>query len=247
VKGKICNALLALILVLSFGLVTATPVAADSPATLEVSKWAEHAANPVFDPAEKAYYPSILFDGTTYEMWYADEAGLRYTTSSDGETWAPGIPVTGLTNASHALVEKINDKYMIWYWDTAKLYSIDTIRHAESSDGISWTEDQPITGDIISGVAGEWNGGSYGPIDLIYNPAASNTGDNPFDYSFALYFDATTGGFEEIGLGYSSDGIDWKLYGKVLPRGNNGPWGNTDAWDSSYTTFGSIIKESDDI
>jgi len=60
--------------------------------------------------------------------------------------------------------------------------------------------------------------GSYGPIDLIYNPAASNTGSNPFDYSFALYFDGTTGGYEEIGLGYSSNGVDWKLYGKCCPE-----------------------------
>ena len=54
-----------------------------------------------------------------------------------------------------------------------------------------------------------------------------------------MYFDATTGGVEEIGLGYSPDGKSWSLYGKVLPRGNSG------AWDSSYATFGTIIKDAD--
>ena len=240
-------------LVLSLSLVTAVPAAANGgPATLHVSKWTEYATNPVFNPTEKAYYPTILFDGTTYQMWYADETGIRYTTSSDGITWATGVSVTGLAdNANHPLVEYIvGGKYIIWYWaGDAVLYSISAIRYAESTDGTTWVNDQPLqngtTVPMISGVAGEWNGASYGPIDVLYNSTAPNTGGNPFDYSFAMYFDGTNYDFEEIGLGYSPDGISWSLYGKVLARGNGGAWGNTDNWDSSYTTFGTIIKEAD--
>ena len=114
--------LLALVLVLSLSLVMAVPVSANGgSATLYVSKWTEHAANPVFDPAEKAYYPTILFDGTTYRMWYADGTGIRYTTSGDGITWAGGVSATGLTNANHPLVEYIGGQYIMWYWDTSQL------------------------------------------------------------------------------------------------------------------------------
>ena len=237
---KLLSLLFALVLVLSLSLVMAVPVSANGgSATLYVSKWTEHAANPVFDPAEKAYYPTILFDGTTYRMWYADGTGIRYTTSGDGITWAGGVSATGLTNANHPLVEYIGGQYIMWYWDTSQLYSINAIRYAESTNGTTWTGDQAITGNIITGVAGDWNRGSYGPIDVLYNPTATNTGANPFDYSFAMYFDATTGGVEEIGLGYSSDGKNWNLYGKVLPKGSSSDW------DSSYATFGTIIKDAD--
>jgi len=46
----------------------------------------------------------------------------------------------------------------------------------------------------------------------LYNPDAANTGSNPFDYTFVMYYDGTTGGTESIGLGYSSDGILWNGY-----------------------------------
>jgi len=221
--------------------------------------------NPIFDPSAKVYYPSIFYDangfvghGNTayYKMWFGSESGVGYAYSNDGKNWVEGTnPVSNLTNANHPLVEYYNDGfscnaetcyYRMWYWDTAQLYSMNSIRYAESSNGISWINDQPITGNIIAGTG--WHRGSYGPIDVLFNPGASNSGTNLFDYSFVMYFDATDGGFEEIGLGYSSDGIAWNLYGSdpVLAAGNRaGGWGNTTVWDSSYTTIGSVIKEAD--
>jgi len=214
-------------------------------ATIEVSKWTEYTANPVFDPTAKAYYPTIVkVSDTDYKMWYGSGSGVGYANSTDGLTWVEvANPVSGLdSNANHPLVEYIVEgQYRMWYavWESSGLYSINATRYAESTDGITWTDDQTITGNIISGVAGEWNGGSYGAIDVLYNPSATNNGTNPFDYSFAMYFDATTGRFESIGLGYSNDGKDWRLYGEVLPRGGSGEW------DSNYATFGTVIKESD--
>ncbi len=248
---KFFSVWMVLVLVVGLGaaLVPASQVTAIGvPATLYVSKWTEYATNPVFDPVAKAYYPTVVkVSDTDYRMWYGSDSGIGYATSSDGLTWAEvQNPVTGLTNANHPLVEYINGKYRMWYWaGNSVLYSINAIRYADSTDGITWENDQAISGNIITGSDGDWNNGSYGPIDVLHNPTATNTGTNPFDYSFAMYFDGTTGGFEEIGLGYSPDGISWSLYGKVLARGNGGPWGNTDDWDSSYTTFGTIIKEAD--
>ncbi|MDD5699848.1 MAG: hypothetical protein PHH00_01485 [Candidatus Nanoarchaeia archaeon] len=213
-----------------------------SAATLNVGKWTEN-DGPVFDPSAKAYYPSVVkVSDNDYRMWYGSDSGIGYATSTDGLSWTEiQNPVSGLaTKANHPLVEHIGGRYLMWYgvYETA-LYSINAIRYAESTDGITWTNDQAITGDIISGIAGQWNGGSYGAVDILYNSSATNTGTNPFDYSYAMYFDGTTGGYESIGLGYSSDGKDWRLYGEILPRGGDGKW------DSNYATFGTIIKESD--
>jgi parallel beta-helix repeat protein len=241
VKVALCLGLAAL---LALGLTQAEQPAkaADLPDTLTVGQWTESEDNPVYDSEAKAYYPSVLFDGTTYRMWYAGNSGIFYTESADGVNWVSGTAVTGLVlTANHPHVEYCGDKYIMWYQDTteSKLYSIEAIRYAESTDGTTWENDQAITGNIISGVAGQWNGGSYGAIDVFYNPSASGTGTYPFDYSYAMYYDATTGGLESIGLGYSTDGITWELYGEVLPTGNDG------TWDSDYATFGTIIKESD--
>jgi len=254
-KGFI-SILFALVLVLSMSLLPAMPAGAQDSATLHVSKWTEDAANPIFDPEAKAYYPTVVkVSDSDYRMWYGSDSGVGYATSTDGLAWTEETnPVSGLTNANHPHVEYYPGGFAcdgstcyfrIWYWDTGvSIYGISVIRYAESTDGQNWINDQAITGNIIT--AGDvWNRGSYGTIDVLYNSTATNTGDNPFDYSFAMYFDGTTGAFEEIGLGYSPDGIAWTLYGKVLPRGNDGDWGNTDDWDSSYTTFGTIIKEAD--
>lgn len=69
-------------------------------------------------------------------------------------------------------------------------------------------------------------GGSYGPIDVFYNATGSNGLDdaNVWNNKFVMYYDGTTGAFEEIGLAYSTDGILWKGYGRVLKRGNDGVW-----------------------
>jgi parallel beta-helix repeat protein len=238
VKRKVFSILFALVLVLSFSLMTAVPAGAAEPGAVHVSKWTEYATNPVFDPVEKAYYPTILFDGTAYRMWYADETGIRYTTSSDGITWATGVSVTGLTNANHPLVEYIDGKYIIWYWDTSQLYSISAIRYAESTDGISWTSDSAITQVDTTVVSGEstsyWNRGSYGPCDVFYNPSGFSTIVSPVNAAtvwqnkFVMYYDGTTGGDEAIGLAVSADGKLWHGYnGGVAPilAGGVGDWG----------------------
>ncbi|MDD5699847.1 MAG: putative Ig domain-containing protein [Candidatus Nanoarchaeia archaeon] len=213
---------------------------------VDVANWTEN-ATPVFDPAAKAYYPSVVkvADGD-YRMWYGSDSGIGYATSLEGLIWnEEQNPVIGLTSANHPHVELVNGVYKIWYQNESQLYSMNAIRYAESTDGITWTGDQATTGNLVTGAGTGWNRGSYGATEIIYNPDATNAGANPFDYSYVMYFDGTDGGTEEIGLGYSPDGKDWELYGKVLPRGNNGAWGNTDDWDSSYSTFGAVIKDAE--
>jgi len=235
----------------------------------------EYSKNPVFDSAPKAYYPTVIFDinkfsghgdASYYKMWYSNGNGGAYVTQSeDGINWTNIITNTGLTSPHHCHVvyfpngfsganSGINPSsttmyYRIWYQDTsAYLYSINSIRCAESSNGINWYNDQTIqqVGNSVVG-SNDWNRGSYGPIDVFYNVNGSTNLDdvNIWNNKFVMYYDGTTGSFEEIGLAYSTDGILWKGYGRVLKRGNEGVWGNTDAWDSSYTTYGTVVKIGD--
>lgn len=233
--------------------------------------------NPIFDPpsGERVYYPSVIYDsggfgggdaGPFYKMWFSDGVtGIGTATSDDGVNWTEGTDCTGLTNAHHADVLYDADGfgngaagpfYRIWYWDTANLYIINAIRTAESDDGINWNNDQAVTQDaakpIITGPAGtDWNRGSYGPVHLIYQRGAANTGTNPFGYEYVMYYDGTTGAFEQTGLGYSTDGNHWMRYGNdpVLPSGVDwsvpGNWGAPEPWDSSYASFGTVIQDAD--
>ena len=233
----------------------------------------DYPANPVFDPpsGDRIYYPTVLYDaagfgtasGPFYRMWFSDGGGnIGTATSNDGIDWTEGVDVSGLANPHHSTVLYDADGfggggagpfYKIWYWDTSKLYSVDAIRVAESDDGINWVNDQALTTDgskpIVSGGAGDWNRGSYGPIQIFYQPGMANVGDDPFGYEYVMYFDGTTGGFEQAGLGYSADGLHWVRYGDdpVLASGADwqGVWGLPDPWDSSYIGFGTVIRDSD--
>jgi len=228
--------------------------------------WQEYAANPVYDPADhRAYYPSVLYDpnkfsghGTSYyyKMWYGGYGGGHSETvtySDDGINWTAPVEMQGIeTDGYHAKVLYIPSGfgagpyyYKMWYWDPPLIYTIDALRTADSADGVNWVNDQALTQDgalpLVTGVSPDWNRGSYGPVAVLHNPSASNSGGDPFDYAFTMYYDGTTGGVEVIGLGYSADGNHWTRYGDdpVVDLGGAGEW------DSNYVTSGSVIPGDD--
>jgi uncharacterized repeat protein (TIGR01451 family) len=89
----------------------------------------------------------------------------------------------------------------------------------------------------------DWNRGSYGPCDVLYNPGASNSGT---DWTFWMYYDGTTGGDEAIGLGFSADGVMWTGYdagsdGQADPV-INGTYLAGD-WDQDYVSRATIWRE----
>jgi hypothetical protein len=240
--------------------------AAGGALAVPTTGWTEDPANPVYSPG-KAYYPSIVKDGGTYEMWSTKSGGIQYATSSDGTTWTTSpSSVTGLTNPHHVLVKRFSAfggsnsgdnpsaaamTYRMWYWDTGQLYSINAIRYAESPDGLSWYNDQAVTqvGTTVVGADQGWRRGSYGPSDVLYNPAGSATIVTPTDEAsvwanrFVMYYDGTTGGDEATGLAVSNDGITWQGY-----NGGAAPVfaGAGSGWDDDYATRCTVIKENDD-
>jgi CARDB len=206
--------------------------------TMTPCDWVEYSNNPVIGQwlgNAKAYYPKVIYDsnqfsghGDTayYKMWFGSSGGIGYAYSNDGINWTAGQnPVSGLiSGANHPLVKYRADGfgtgiyYKIWYEDPTYTYTIDALRYAESIDGINWTNDQALTQDntykLITGTWPDWNYGSYGPCDLIYNPSGSNSldDDNLWNNKYVLYYMGTTGSNEFIGLAYSNNGTHWKRY-----------------------------------
>ena len=206
-----------------------------------VSSWKESPSNPVYDPTARAYYPSVLYDDNQfsghggscyYKMWYGTRVGgvygIGYAYSDDGETWAEhnnSQPLAGLyTGANHPLVEYDSNGfgegvyYKMWYWSGNMNYTIYNIRYAESSNGIDWTDDQALTQDstykLVTGISGfDWNAGSYGPGDLIYNPNGSGTlngggGTSPPTADVYVDDDQVPGWYDAIHVATIAEGIN---------------------------------------
>jgi uncharacterized repeat protein (TIGR01451 family) len=231
--------------------------------------WEEY-SGPVYDPATgRAYYPCVIYDANQfgghgpaayYKMWFGGYPGghLQAVVYSDnGIWWDNAEEMQDITTGGyHAQVvyvpggyvaDTVRYYYKIWYWDGPNMdYLIDDMHTADSVDGVNWVNDQGVTQDatypLISGLLGtDWKRGTYGPVCVFYNPSAANSGGDPFNYSFTMYYDATTGGQEVVGLAYSTDGNLWVRYGDdpVLDHGAPGDW------DSGFATFGTVIKESE--
>ena len=148
----------------------------------------------------QAYYPSVLYDAgsfsghdggysSIYKMWYDTGSRTALAISNDGYTWTD-LGATSLSYARHPTVEYypagfsgansgVNPSsgtmyYRLWYWyaPSSSPYGISVFHYAESDDGITWYNDQPLqngTVKIITDIWPDWNRGTYGPADILYN------------------------------------------------------------------------------
>ena len=239
----------------------------------------EYPNNPVLDPTTRAYYPSVIFDinkfswhgdAAYYKMWYNDGFGGVYVSqSADGIVWGSGNILNGLSSAYHPVVlYDVNGfgggiYYKIWYWVGGSLESINSIRYAESTDGVTWTNDQPIqqhASDSSLQLVTEYSQYNhyfyhlYGPGYVIYNPLGTNVGsmtldnkndDEVFTYKYVMYYDSSSEGTspnktnEDTSLAYSANGIYWIRYGDKPVLISSG---NSTDWDGKYSYRVSIVK-----
>jgi hypothetical protein len=186
-------------------------------------------------------------------MWSDNAEGVQMAISTDGIIWTTLGQASGLLNPRHTVVEKIGNEYRIWYDEgsDAHLYSIEAIRTASSSDGLTWNDDQPLTQDdncqLITGAGSGWNRGSYGPGDVIYNPSGSDTLDdtNVWNNKYVMYYMATTGILNEyIGLAYSTDGKHWKRYGDAPVLSPCTEYNDPSVgWDYRSVGYPTVIKD----
>jgi uncharacterized repeat protein (TIGR01451 family) len=202
-----------------------------------------------------------------FKMWH--DNNLQYRISDDGIAWTKvgdmlDGTITGLPEGQvrHPVVEYYaggfpgrndgaspsadNMYYRLWFWHTAYLYSVSAIHYAESPDGKAWYNVQPLQNGavpIVTGVWPDWNRGSYGPCDVLYNSGASNSGT---DWTFSMYYDGTTGGDEDIGLGFSADGVTWTGYDANGDGSADAVLSGTDVpgdWDADYVSRATIWRE----
>jgi hypothetical protein len=201
-----------------------------------------------------------------YKMWYSDDwnGGTYLVTSTNGLTWGSPVQIWADPTFSHSdhvqvlydancfgtCVNATTPRYRMWFWDTVNLYGAFPaigIETADSPDGVTWSHQQSITQnpsaklvqDPDSGIG--WNRGTYGPVYLFYQPSASNTGVEPFNYSYVMYYDGTDGSHEYTGLAYSLDGLSWSAYAvnPVLDGSSVG------GWDCYSDTYGTVYKDSE--
>ena len=189
------------------------------------------------------YFPQVIFDGTTYHMWYAGTNGntdrVGYATSPDGITWTKDTlhnPVLNL-GASGSWDDAGVDPGPVQYDGTTfeMLYSgfdgtVFQAGYAASTDGFTWNK----SGDIILpvGSGSNWDYPRANPSTVVYNPYLSK------------YFMLYSGG----AFGY------WKI-GYATADSFEGPWtknpsaimeGTPGEWDEQTTAFPFVLYDSDE-
>jgi len=124
--------------------------------------WTKYGNKPVLEPGPPGNWddsgvgaPCVIFDGSTYHMWYTGSDGsnyrIGYATSLDGISWTKDTihnPVLTLGDPGEwdddwvyiSNVVKVNNIYHMWYTGGDGLDHY-YIGHATSSDRINWTKD----------------------------------------------------------------------------------------------------------
>ena len=181
--------------------------------------------------AGRAYYvrvlrsPSAFHDGTRvrdFIAYYGDGAGMSCAFSDDGLVWDAEKKVTGIAANGYHVVCALEaaDRLRILYWNPDvpnQPYAMAGLRTAvcnPSVDPAAFTGDTPCSGDLVTeGSVQVWNRGHYGPSFLWYNPLPTSVEGRPFTWRYAMYFIASTGGNDSLGLACSNDAVVWKLFG----------------------------------
>jgi len=86
------------------------------------------------------------------------------------------------------------------------------VGYATSPDGVTWTR---VTGTYVMNVtSGDWDD------THVWNPSVVS-----IDTGYLMAYQGYTGSYNEIGLAYSSDGVNWfKSEDNPLPKGTSGEW-----------------------
>ena len=150
--------------------------------------WTKLSANPIlrlgasgtWDDAE-ASVASIIFDGTSYKMWYLGQSGdyvyrIGYATSSDGMNWTKytNNPVLnagppGAWDEAFVYMPDVHfdgTTYQMWYNGFSPTAA--RIGRATSSDGVRWTKD-PANPVLDVGSPGTWESKEVGHPRVLFD------------------------------------------------------------------------------
>jgi predicted GH43/DUF377 family glycosyl hydrolase len=198
--------------------------------------WTKYTGNPVLtvgDPGEwdesEVGGPRVIYDGTTYHMWYHGYSGaccdsIGYATSPDGVNWTKyaGNPVFGPGDPGQwdegfvyfTAVLSDSGQLHMWYSTAFKPFGVG-IGYVTSTDGISWT--RFLTAPVVNvGDPGAWDE-SY-----VFTPNVLEHQGN-----YHMWYTGATGGVNGFGYAASPDGISWtkSISNPVFSPGVPGQWG----------------------
>jgi predicted GH43/DUF377 family glycosyl hydrolase len=206
--------------------------------------WVKHPDNPVLNLGASGTWddadvgdPTVLFDGTEYQMWYDGNDGshwrIGYATSADGIVWVkhPDNPVLDIgasgtwddSGVYESTVLFDGTKYQMWYSG----YGGSTVRigYATSTDGIVWVK-HPGNPVLDIGASGTW--------DDVYVRCPTVLFDGT---KYQIWYAGHDGSNYRIGYATSTDGIVWVKYpgNPVLDLGESG------IWDDAHVAYSTVL------
>ena len=208
--------------------------------------WTKYSGNPVLTKGsgwegEYVSVPSVLYDGTTFKMWYTGmgtntDMQTGYATSTNGINWQkyagnPVLPVGSSSSDWDHHYAKINSvyydglTYKAWYTGLTQFGSGNApyqIGYATSTNGFSWAKHP--TNPIISSPP-KWYHGKSSMVVLL---------ENDQYYGWHSFSDGTV---RNVNFTTSNDGINWTdyPYNPIIPSGSSG------SWDKNYIIYTDII------
>ena len=189
-------------------------------------------------------HPSVLFDGSTYHLWYVGDngslRGIGYARSNNGVVWEkyPGNPLLtdGMGDVwdgefvSQPSVLYDGTQYRMWYagYDGTNM----RIGYATSDDGIAWNKNaaNPV---LDLGEGGAWDAMGLSSPTVMYDGT-----------QYRMWYAGYDGSSLRIGYATSADGVVWNkdASNPVLDLGASGLW---DAVGVSGPT--TVMLESDNL
>ena len=172
--------------------------------------WTKHSGNPILTIGSSSTWesnnignPSVLFNGSKYELWYSGFDGtnyrIGYASSTNGTSWTKysdnpvlNIGAPGSWDDRYLISPSVifdGNNYQTWYSGLSNTYF--RIGYASSIDGINWVKnsENPI---IDVGTTGTWDASGLSSSTVLYN-----------GISYKLWFVGSDGTNQRIGYATS--------------------------------------------
>ena len=220
--------------------------------------WVPYEGNPVIDEnfdtsAPDVSAPNVLFDGTTYLMWYTRElvedelAKIGFATSPDGINWTliDSLALEPSSDPTRFDSKIVAARWVIKEGDTLKMWYCgegahsDGIGYAWSLNGHNWTK---VDGTGMGRSVYDATMDGSNVVALLTPCVVKDGGAYHMWYSRVCYEEPIL--FFSLGYATSPNGLDWI---NVPGPGTNGAvldLGESGKFDESWVLYPSVIKEN---